>query len=87
MSGGKRRVVRVRAEIEFEITEGRTRLKEHDQLSLLLLIMEQLPQHQVILQGPDPLMDDPALVLEPMGWAVDTDKWGDLAVGSLMGAP
>jgi len=79
------RRVRVRAEIDFEITEGKTRLSEDEQLVLLELIMGELPQHEVILLGDDELMDEPKLVLEPQGWVVDTKKWGDLRVGSLRG--
>jgi hypothetical protein len=47
--------------------------------------MARTAQTEVQLVGADPLMDDPKLVLEPIGWTVDSDLWGDLTVGSLAG--
>ena len=77
--------VRVRFEVDFEVTEGTTELSSDKQFALCEELMATLHQGQVILQGADPLMDEPTLVLEPRGWAVDTDLWGDLRVGTCMG--
>ena len=76
--------VTVRAEIDFEITEGDPHgLSEDEQFCVCQLIMEDLPQTQIVAYlGRDETVDEPALVIEPCGWKIDTDLWGDLAAGT-----
>ena len=76
--------IKANCTVEFLVTEGDpSALTEDQQFELCGLLMAELPQGQVILQGADPLMDEPVLVMEPIGWKVDTKEFADLIVGSL----
>jgi hypothetical protein len=78
--------VQVRFVVEFQVMEGDPlSLAEPEQFALCEELMARTAQTEVQLVGADPLMDDPKLVLEPIGWTVDSNLWGDLAVGSLAG--
>lgn len=73
--------VRVRFEVEFEVTEGDEMALTEDQAFVLCeMLLDGLPQEAVTLLGDD---DEPVFALEPCGWAVDgSDMCGDLRIGT-----